>query len=167
MATHVISILGASVQPDSTGLCWLEPFDVAATNDLYRHLIIRLKDPTANQHGFYGSFYIPNNYVSAPAIIPVWTTTATTGTVQWRFSYRAVGGDDAESLDQSTHQQQATGSDVAPGAALRMLKPSISLTAANFAIGDLVTYLFERLNASDTLAADALIHDLLFQYSDT
>jgi predicted carbohydrate-binding protein with CBM5 and CBM33 domain len=169
MATYQISMLGGSTVPDTTGRCWFETYDTIATNDVWKHLVIRFKNPTANQaHGIYGQFTVPQNYVGTSVIIPVWTTTATTGNHQWRITYRTVGGDDTTSLDQTSNEQQTRQADVAPGAANRRLTPSISVTAANFAAGETVEFLFERQdNASDdTCEADSVLFDLLFQYAD-
>lgn len=168
MATHQISMLGM-IQPDNTGRCWIEPYDVFATNDVWKHPVIRLVNPaSAEVHGFYGSFTVPQNYVGTAAVIPVWTTTATTGNARFRFTYRTVGGDDTTSLDQTGNEQQLSVTDAAPGAAHRRMTPTISPTAANFAAGETVEYLFERLDDTgvDTIAADVVIHDLLFQYVD-
>ena len=167
MATQQFSILNPSVVPDSTGRCWTEPYDIAASNDVWKHLLWRFADPSSGQtHGIYGQFLIPQNYVQSPLIIPVWTATATSGNCAWRFTYRAIGGDNSESLDQTSNQEQVSLVDAAPGAAHRRLTPTVALTAANLAAGDTVEFLFERNNTSDTMAADALLHDLLFQYAD-
>jgi hypothetical protein len=169
MATHQISILGGGVALDNTGRCWVEPYDVFATNDVWKGNVFRFKDPTANQaHGFYGWFTVPQNYVSAATVIPIWTTTAITGNCQWRFTYRTVAGDNANSMDQTSSEQALRTADVAPGAAHRRLTPPMALTAANFAAGETVEFLFERQdNASDdTLNTDCVLFDLLFQYAD-
>lgn len=162
-----MSIMG-DVKPDTTGRCFLAPYDNYATNDLFRHLVAVFNDPSSGQaHGFYGRLDVPDNFGSAPVIIPVWTATATTGNCRWRFSYRAVGGDNAESLDQATFQEQVLLTDAAPSAAHNRLAPSLALTAGNLAAGDTIEYLFERLDDSgtDTMAAVALLHDLLFSYT--
>lgn len=169
MATYQISILGANTVPDNSGRCWLEPYDVVATNDVWKMLVFRFKDPAANQaHGLYGQFTVPVNYVSAAAVIPVWTSTAIVNNCQWRFTYRTVGGDNTTSLDQTSNEQQVRQSDAAPGAAHRRLTPSITLTAANFSPSETVEFLFERqdLASDDTMAADAVLFDLLFSYAD-
>lgn len=161
------SILGGA-KPDTTGRCFLAPYDNYATNDLFRHLVFVFNDPSTGQaHGIYGKFDVPDNFGSAPVIIPIWTATAITGNCRWRFSYRAIGGDDLESLDQATFQEQVSVTDVAPGAAHRRLTPSMSLTAANLAAADTIEYLLERLDDGglDTMAAVALLHDLIFSYT--
>jgi len=169
MATYNFSVLGM-IQIDASGRCWIEPYDLAATNDIFRHPIIRLKDPASgNQHGFYGTFWVPNNYVSSPVIVPIWTATATSGNCRMNFAYRAIGGDNTESLDQSSLQESVSVTDAAPGAAHRRMTPPISLTAGNFAAQDTIEYYFSRFDDSgvDTMAADMLLHDLIFQYADT
>jgi hypothetical protein len=168
MSTHQISILGV-ISPDSTGNCWVEPYDVAATNDIFKHQIIRLKDPSTGQtHGFYSQFWVPNNYVGTAVIIPVWTATATSGNCRMSFAYRAIGGDNAESLDQSSFQETVSNTDAAPGAAHRRMTPNLSLTSGNLAAQDTVMFYFARYHDGgvDTMAADMLLHDLLFQYAD-
>jgi hypothetical protein len=171
MATHQISMLGAQVVPDGTGRCWFESYATFATNDVWRHNVVRFLNPASGEaHGIYGQFTVPQNYVSAAQVVPVWTSTATTGNCRWRLTYRTVAGDNANSLDQTSNEQQVSLTDAAPGAAHRRLAPSPGLTptAANFAAGETVEYLFERLDdtGTDTMAADAVLHDLLFSYAD-
>jgi hypothetical protein len=169
MSTFEKSILGANVIPDNTGRCFLEPYPVKATNDIFKHLVFIFNDPSSGQaHGIYGVFLVPQNYVGSPKIRPVWTSTATSGNCRWRFSYRAIGGDDAESLDQAAFQEQVLVTDAAPSAAHERNVPDISLTGSNLAAGDTVEFLLERLDDSgtDTMAAAAILHDLLFQYAD-
>jgi hypothetical protein len=162
-------MLGANTVPDTTGRCWWETYDTAATNDVWKNLIVRFKDPSGGQaHGIYGIFTVPQNYVGTAAVIPIWTSTATSGNCRWRLTYRTVGGDDSTSLDQTSNEEQSSVTDAAPGAANRRLTPTISPTSANFAAGETVTFLFERNDDSstDTMAADALLFDLIFQYAD-
>lgn len=164
-----MSIFGAQCVPDSAGRAFFEPYSVKATNDIFRHLVLVLNDPAASEaHGVYGAFTIPKNYVGSPVIVVVWTTTATTGNIKFDFDYRAVGGDDAESLDQATFQENLTVTDVAPSAANERMEATMSLTAGNLAVDDLLEFYFTREDGSgtDTLAAAVTIHDLLFQWTD-
>lgn len=166
MAIHRIPILAGAV-PDTSGNVFVEKYDVKATNDVWRHLNYIFND-TATRLLVYGTFDIPKNYVGTPKLIIVWTATAITGNVVWDFDYRAVGGDNVESLDQTGTQEAVTVTDAAPGAAHRRLEVSIALTAANFAIDDTVEFLFGRdgVAAGDTMAAAAILFQLLFEYSD-
>lgn len=162
-----MSILGDS-KPDTTGRCFLAPYDAFATNDLFKHLVYIFNDPSSGQaHGIYGRFDVPEDYGSSPVIVPKWTTTAVVGNCRWRFSYRAVGGDDLESLDQDTFQEVVSITDVARSAAHRLLIPGFTLTGGNLAGADAVEYLFERLDDGgvDTMAAVAILHDLVFTYT--
>lgn len=167
MATHRMSILGAGIIPDTSGNVFWETYDVKATNDVWDHLVVIFND-SGTDIFLYGQFDVPQNYVGSAAIIPIWTSTATTGDVVWGFEYRTVGGDDTTSMDQAGSEQDSTVTDTAPGAAHRRLTPTISPTATNFAAGETVTFRFSRdgTSVSDTMAAAAILHDLLFQWSD-
>lgn len=166
MATHRISIFGSLV-PDTSGSVFFEPYSVKATNDVWKHLVAILND-TATRIGFYGSFTVPKNYVGSAKLAIVWTATAIAGDVEWDCDYRAVGGDDAESLDQAGTQESVNLNDTAPSAIHERMECLITLTAANFAVDDLVEFLLARdgTDGGDTMAAAAIVHDALFEYAD-
>lgn len=167
MATQRINVLGANTVPDSSGNVWLEPFTIAATNDAWANLVARFKD-SGTKDKLYGVFEVPQNYVGSAKIYPIWTSSATSGNVVWEFGYRTVGGDDTTSLDQSGTEETATVTDAAPTAAFRRLTPSISPTAGNFSAGETVEFYIARdgSSGSDTMAADALLFSLDFEYAD-
>jgi hypothetical protein len=168
MATHRMSIWPGAM-PDSTGRARLVPYNVIATNDLFQHLVGVCDDPAAAQaHGFYGAFTVPKSYVGSPAIKVVWTTSAITGNAKLDFDYRAVGGDDLESLDQTTFQEALTVTDAAPSAAHERMEASMAITAANVAIDDLLTWYLTREDGTgvDTIAAAVTIHDVVFEWAD-
>lgn len=167
MATHRISIIGWSAVPDGTGDVFLEPYDVKATNDVWDRLVLVFND-TATRIGIHGHFDVPQNYVGTANLIVVWTTTATTGDVEWDFDYRAVGGNDAESLDQAGTQESVNSNDTAPSATDERMEISIALTDGNFATGDTVEWAFFRdgSDAGDTISGAVQVHDLLFEYAD-
>lgn len=167
MATHRMSILGVATLPDNSGNVYPEVYDVAATNDVWKGLLFRFKD-TSTKIGLHGRFTVPNNYVGSGAFVIHWSATATTGDVVWDVDYRTVGGDDTTSLDQATAEEALTVTDTAPGAVNRRLTPSVNATAANFAAGETVEFIVSRDGAAggDTMAADALLFDVLFQYAD-
>lgn len=166
MATHQISILNGSLSLGGSGNVYATTFDTLATNDVWKHLVIAFKD-TSTRDLMYGQFTVPQNYVGTPKIIPVWSTSATSGNAIWDFDYRAVGGDDTESLDQAGTQEALTVTDAAPSASWERMTPEMAATAGNLAAGDTVTFLFGRDGASsDTIAATAVLFDLIFQYAD-
>lgn len=168
MSIHQLSIMGA-LRPDASGRAFFEPYDVKATNDLFKHFVGVLNDPAAAQaHGFYGRFLVPQNYVGSAVIKPVWGSAATSGNVKLDFDYRAVGGDSAESMDQATFQESVTVTDACPAFSNYRATPSLTLTSSNLAAGDTVEFYFTREDGSgtDTMAAAALLHDLIFEYAD-
>lgn len=169
MATLRMSILGGAV-PDTTGRAYFESYAVTATNDRWQHMVLSLADPGTNEsHGVYGVFDVPENYVGTAKIIIVWSSSATSGNnVRLRFRYRAVGGDNAESMDQTGESESVSVTDADSTTAHRRMVAEISLTSGNFAAGDTVEWDFFRLDDSgtDTLAAVCAVHDVLFQYAD-
>lgn len=167
MATHRQSILGWKTVPDTSGNVFLEPYPIKATNDVWDHLIYVFND-TASRDGLHGSFPVLKNYVDTANLIVVWTSTATVGDVEWDFDYRAVGGNDSESLDQAGTQESVNSNDTAPSATDERMEISIALTDGNFAVDDTVEFTLFRdgTDAGDTLAAAVQLHDLFFEYAD-
>src|SRR3990167_4279162 len=167
MATPRISLLGANLLPDSSGLVWFEPYTIKATNDVWKHVVWVFKDNTVKM-SLFGTCEIPSNYVGSAKVYAVWSTPTTTGNVVWDFDYRAVGGDDLESLDQAGYQESLTVTDAAPSAANERNVPSVTLTATNLAAGDTVEFTLFRdgVDAADTMAGSALLVGAYLEYSD-
>ncbi|KKL56640.1 hypothetical protein LCGC14_2243410 [marine sediment metagenome] len=167
MATKRLSILGWTTIPDTGGDVFFEPYTIKATNDNWGHLTCVFND-TAARDGLRGSFDIPQDYVGTANLVVVWTTTATSGDVEWDFDYRAVGGNDVESLDQATAQESVNANDTAPSATDERMEVSIALTDGNFAVGDTVAFEFFRdgTDGGDTISAAVQLHGLFFEYAD-
>ena len=169
MATHRLPILGWAVKPDASGDVFFEPAAVKATNDFFQGMVLVFNDSGADDECF-GRFNVPPNYVGTANLVIVWTTTATTGDVEWGIAYRAVGGNDTESLDQATAQESllSGNNDTAPSATDERMEFSIALTDANFAADDTVQFILSRegLDAGDTLGAAVRVFDLFFEYAD-
>lgn len=168
MATLRVPILGWQALPDASGNCYAEPYPIKATNDIWRHLHWIFDNIGAVRIALYGAFEVPQNYVGTAKVVIKWTTTATAGSAVWDFDYRAVGGDDAESLDQNSAQESVTVTDAAPSATNELMTVAIDLTSDNIAAGDTVEFLLARdlSEAADDLAASVQLVDLLFQYTD-
>lgn len=168
MTTHIIPILGANTIPDTSGNCFLESYTTRATNDVWGFLVFIFAD-TATRIGLRGMFRVPQNYVGTAAIIVEWTSTATSGDVEWDFDYRAIGGNDAESMDQAGTQETVNSNDTAPTAANNRLSFSLSLTSANLVAGDLVEFELFRdgTDGGDTMAAAAILFGAWFSYADS
>ena len=167
MATHRISILGANTNPDASGGVFFEPYSIKATNDVFRHMVLVFNNSNAVE-GCYGAFVVPANYVGSPVFKVYWTTTATTGDIKMDMDYRAIGGNDTESLDQGTFQEALTVTDTAPSATDERMEATMSATAGNFAADDIVEFFLTResSNAADTLAAAITVHAVMFEYAD-
>lgn len=166
-ATHRIGILGWRTKPDTSGNVFFEPYTIKATNDQWDYEVLIFND-TATRDCVFGGFDIPQDYSAGAKVIIHWTATVTSGDVEWDFDYRAVGGDDLESLDQTGTQETVNINDTAPSAIHERMTATLSLTATNLAVGDTVQFKLCRdgTDAGDTLAAAAIVHDVLFEYTD-
>lgn len=167
MATHKPSIFGKLI-PDSSGNVAPVPFADISVNDLWKYLPLMFAD-SATRDGAGGSFTVPNNYSAAttdPKIVVRWTSTVTSGDVEFDFDYRA--GAVGETLDPSSVQESVNQNDTAPGTARLMLEAELPLTRANIAPGDLLQFTLFRdgTDGGDTMSADAHVHDVLFVYDD-
>jgi len=167
MATHRISLLGPGTKPDTSGNVFQEPASIKFTNDVWAGLVFIFND-TATRIGLTGFCEIPVNYVGTAKLTIIWTTTATSGDVEWDFDYRAITGNDTESLDQTGNIESVNSNDTAPGAANRRLEFQINLTSANLAANDTLEFTLFRdgTDAGDTMAAAAILVDVLLEYAD-
>jgi hypothetical protein len=167
MATHRLPILGFPTVPDASGDVFFEPYTVKATNDVWGRLVAIFND-TATRIGLRGGFTVPKNYVDSANLVIVWTSTATSGDVEWDFDYRAVGGDDTESLDQAGTQESVNANDTAPSAAHERMEISIALTDGNFAVDDEVEFELFRdgTDGGDGMAAAGIVFGVFFEYAD-
>lgn len=167
MATHRMSILGPQTMPDGVGNVFPEPYPIKATNDVWGHNTWIFLD-TSVRDRLYGVFKVPKTYIGSPKVVIIWSTTATTGNARWETDYRAVAA--GESLDQSGTQESVGATEAAPGTAHFQKETSLSLTAGNLAVDDLVEYLIARDGAeagpADTIAAALAVHDVLFEWAD-
>jgi len=167
MATHRIPILTWAANPGNSDV-FFEPYTVKASNDVFAPLVAVFNN-TSTKDGLHGRFTVPKNYSSNAKIIIFWTTTVTSGNVVWDFDYRAIGGDDAESMDPATTQESVTVTDAAPSAAHERMVATLSLTSGNLAVDDSVPFTLFRdgADASDTAAAAAILFEALFEYTDS
>jgi hypothetical protein len=165
MATFRMDVL-PSVKPDDNNSRWINLASIG-TNDQWDHPVYQFDD-TSTKDEAHGYFQVPKNYVGTANLIVVWSTTGTSGDVEWDFEYRAVGGNDSESLDQATAQESVNSNDTAPSAAHERMEISISLTDANFAADDTVQFRIGRdgTDSGDTIAAAVYLVALIFEYAD-
>lgn len=167
MPTYRLPILGHATNPDPGDTVYPEPFIILASNDVWAPLVFIFPDDSTRTL-LHGVFAVPQNYNNNADVVIVWTATATAGDVEWDFEYRAVGGNDTESLDQAGTQESVNSNDTAPSAAYRRLVFTIALTDGNFAAGDTVEFVLARdgTDGGDTMAASAILFELFFEYDD-
>lgn len=165
MSTFRLPIVTHGALPDGSGDVFFEPYSIKSTNDLLGGLVLIMND-SANRNGIRGNFQIPQNYVGSAKLLIDWTATATTGDVEFDFDYDAIAV--GETLDPATLQETVNINDTAPSTAHDRLTAEITLTDANFAVGDQVLFELFRdgTDAGDTMAAAAIIFGVYFEYSD-
>ncbi len=174
MAPHIPILSGAL--PDTSAKVWWEPYDVLATNDVWKHLVLRFDEDGNNDAalttrvGAYGKFVVPHNYVGTPKVVFLWCATITTAnaTVVWDFEYRTVAGDQTESYDQAGNQESVTGSQDVADAANERRELLVTLTAGNFVAGDEVEYFVasDGTDGADDAACARILQNLLFEFED-
>lgn len=167
MSTFRLPILGANTLPDASGNVFFEPYTVKATNDVWGYGVWVFND-TATRIGLRGAFDVPLNYIGSANLIIIWTSTATSGDVEFDFDYRSVGGNDTESLDQNSAQESVNLNDTAPSATDERMELSIPLADGNFAPGDTVQFELFRdgTDGGDDMAAAITVHRVSFEYAD-
>ena len=164
MATRRINILNFATLPDTSGNVWFEPAALTQTNDRYPQMVARFKD-TATKDSLGIRFPVPDNYVGSPVMEVIWTSTATTGNVIWVIDYNS--GSKTATLDPSTDEESPTVTTAAPGTSQTGVASRMTLTAANLAANDIFQGKVSRNGAgSDTMAADAVVYNIIFEYVD-
>lgn len=164
-ATYQIRILTSAALPDSSGNVWFEPAAISQTNDRYPQLITRFRD-SGTKVGVGTNFTVPQNYTSGGTFVILWASTATTGDVVWDVDYTSIAAS-GETFDPNSDQEALTVTTSTNGTAQIGNSSSVAATAGNFVAGDLVQATISRdgLSGSDTMAADAIVYAIIFQYT--
>jgi len=167
MAIRDYSIFGHINTFDSSGNIYADESNEYTTNDLHNAPVIVMED-TSTKLVCGGKFRVPKGYVGSAVLVPVWSCAVTANNAVLDFEYKAVGGDNAESLDPTTNDEAVSVTDAAPSTAFYQLAPTISLTSTNFVADDTALFSFGRDGtAADTIVGVILLYDLIFRYSDT
>ena len=166
--TSTVDMMNATFLPDTSGNAWVEPFTVSATNDKFLHAVAVASSTTATST-FYMSTRVPHNYGGTKAAVVMhFSCPQTSGNVTWVVQYRAIGGDDTESLDQATFQRDTSYYTKACGsAANERQEVYFELTPGDIVANDTLEVKLSRdgTQASDTAATGgAQIHDISFDY---
>lgn len=153
-----------NILPDTSGNVWLEPAALTQTNDRYPQMVARFKD-TATKVSLGFRFQVPMDYVGGGKFYTNWTTTATSGNAIWDVDYSSAT--QTASLDPSADEESLTATTAAPGASQTGVVSSVVATAANFTAGDICQGALSRDGASsDTIAADLVVYDFYFEYTN-
>lgn len=170
MATHRLSIIDRFL-PDTSGSVYWQPSSVLDTNDRFPHEVLVLPD-SGTDIAASAQFAVPKNYSSTttdPTVVIVWRSSATTGDLRVTVATYVASGDNTTSMDPTTDTEaSAAVTDTAGGAAMRRMEFSVTLTKANYSADASVLLKLTRTgsNVGDTLAASAIVEDVLFQYAD-
>ena len=174
MTQFRLPILNWSTRPDDSGDSYFEPYDILATNDIVRRMILRMGRNNAAEpsvkSGVYGSFVVPRNYLQTPdpVVIVDWTSTVSSGNVVFQFEFAIAAGDDA-GLDPAGWSSVYRVTQNVGGANWRKTA-GIAISPGNwFSVDTLVNFYFTRLgtDAADNKPGSALVFDLAFQYEGT
>ena len=162
MGTRRISIIGSLTQDNSGNVLW-EPSSLFLTNDRHPGFVLRFKN-TDDKIKASGSFSVPKDYVGTPKIIVIWATSAVAGNAVWDADTKAIAA--GESMDPNSDDDNATVTTAAAETTLLQSVSSMTLTGT-YAVDDLVQLSLGRDGAApDTIAADLLVWDVLFEYAD-
>lgn len=165
MATHLIELVPDEV--DATGNVYPKPSTLDDTNDRFPNRRMAFKD-SGTKVGVSGRFRVPKNWVSTNGskILVEWVTPATTGNLVLDLEYKAVAL--TESMDPSTDDEALTVTDGAAGTTLVRNQAEFALDETKLAVDDEVLWKLSRdgADAADSLAAEALILGIYFEYVD-
>ncbi len=149
--------------PDDTGSVFLEPYDIKATNDVWKRLVLVFND-TSSRLGFRGGFSVPADYSSGGEIVVTWTSTTTSGATEWDFDYRAVSVGD--SFDQTGITESLNTSGTAPSSVHERVDTTLTLTSGVSANDEIEFELFrDGTDGGDDMAAAALVFRGMFRYT--
>jgi hypothetical protein len=164
MATHEIRVIGNGL-PDTTGEVYPERYDVVDTGAAISPGCFIFGN-TNTRVGLAGQFIVPQNFSSSATFRIHWTANGTTGDVMWDIDYltRTAGEDMGAAITRGI-----TNLDEKTATAFDLETIDLTATDGDFAVGDVVLFeTFRDLSeAADTLAADAILFDIVFRYSDT
>ena len=164
MATHQIGILGWNAIPDASGEAFFDRYDIADTAAAISPNVLNFSD-SGTKDGVRGAFIVPQNYATGAEFVVHWTANATSGTVTFDFSYLTRTA--AEDMGAAATSTTDTVTDTKTGTAfvLETIKTS-GVTDGDFVAGDICTFEIFRDTINDTMAANALVFDILFEYTD-
>jgi len=165
MATFQLDIGVEGLTPDSSGEVFFEKYSVKDTGTILDPLILVYKN-SGTKDGAARSFIVPQNYVGTAKLTVLWNVNATSGDAIFDLSY--LTRSDGEDMGAAATDTTDTVTTTTDSTAFNLNTSTMTLTAGDFAAGDIVMMeLFrDTANASDTLAADLIVHKIIFEYAD-
>lgn len=153
--------------PDSSGSVYPHPLSTVGTNDFFAHQVFSFATGTSSVT-LHGAGFVPSNYSMSDATVSVaWSAETTLGTVDWYFAYRAIGGSDAESLDQATAQETVNSAVSLPSAIHERMITSIAITHSNLTTNDTLQWRLGRRNESaNTALLPCYVTNVYLDYED-
>lgn len=166
MATFRLPIGGNLLTADSNA--YMVPYsnvNTGTTQDVFVWVFVDAATGTIK-----GTFEIPQNWVGSSKLIIQWTSETTAGNVRWEIKHRSMlpGTSKFDTSTTPAEITQTVDTSSKPGAASDLEEDSITLTATDLTVGDLVYFEFSRLgaHANDTKSAVVSLINLLFEYAD-
>lgn len=137
------------------------------TNDRFPHVAWAFRNSGTGAKYLGGSISTPSNYTSSGTvkILIIWRTSATSGDVKFFVSYKSIATD--ETFDPSTDDEALTVTTTAKATTLWRAISEVTLTASNLVANETLLWRLGRAadDAADTLAAEALVEDVLLEYT--
>lgn len=173
MATGTVSLALQAAQPSdgSSGNAAPQPLTKQGTeSNPKKHYRVYAFDAATAEYVTF-SFRMPANYASGGALKIEWSANAITATaVVWAAKVSAVTAGDVDTrLEHASAAAASVTSNTDTAEANRIKEASITLTMDSAAAGDVIDLVFFRdaANGSDTLAVDAALELLDFEYTTT
>ena len=168
MATHEIPILGANTAPDSSGLVYFQPAEVAMTlgTATFGSLqVCTMSAPAGADIGLNGKFTIPQNYVGTPVLVIRGVIAEAANALA--FGLQQVPLADSETIDVAFEAEDVASNSTWTGyAAEDMYEETITITPSAYAAGDEVFFFFYRDDSVDTQTGAFHLTGLFFRYAD-
>lgn len=167
MAVTPIPILTQATAPIGVAGAFRSPYSVYSTNGTWPGMVW-VFDNNGLLVGMTGRFRVPVGYVSGAQFILVWTATSSTGNIPWRITSRKVDGNDQESFDQLGEDSETDLLTPGPTTANNRMQTIVTPPPADFTAGATIQFGIFRdgLNAGESMAAEGLLFDAYFDYSD-
>jgi hypothetical protein len=171
MATHRISVLGGEKPDAGVPLDQVSGQITAAAAPSVGSLLAYVLADGGADEGVYIAFHIPKNYVGTPKLVVRGILDGAPGAsdvLAFTFRKRAVANNEA--ADGAFDAEQTSSATIGSGGSAHadedFIEQSITLTAGDYAVDDLVMGYLAIDASVNTYAGNFLLLDLNFEYTD-